>query len=87
MKKLLILFCCLFPLGVQAQNITTYAGTGAPMPLGNGGDASSGGIAYPLGISLDFSGNLLVCQDLLIRKINLTTQHSFPVMMLVYFSE
>lgn len=43
------------------------------MPLGNGGDASSGGIAYPLGISLDFSGNLLVCQDLLIRKINLTT--------------
>ncbi len=52
-----------FGTAVTAGDITTIAGTGAFDDSGDGGPATSAALAYPAGLALDASGNLLVCDS------------------------
>ena len=73
MRQLLFIFL-LFPFFTNAQVITTYAGNGiAGDVLGNGGPAINAEIASPYGLNLDDTGNLLIGQVDMVRKVNTVT--------------
>jgi hypothetical protein len=73
-KKFLFIAFLLFPLGkhLQAQTITTIAGTGTAGYSGDGGPATSAQVDSPHGLATDGSGNLFIA-DILnhrIRKVD-----------------
>ncbi len=70
MKK--VIFILLFlPQLTKAQIITTYAGTGVAGPLlGDNGPAISAEVTFPAGLNFDDTGNLSICQQSLVRKID-----------------
>jgi len=49
--------------------ITTAAGNGAANRGGDGGPATNAGLPYPSGLTIDDTGNLFVCEDV-IRRID-----------------
>jgi len=55
--------------------ITTIAGNGTPSYSGDGGPATTAGIRYPVGLTIDAQGHLLIADrnNHRIRKINLST--------------
>jgi trimeric autotransporter adhesin len=56
----------------SSGTITTVAGTGVSGYSGDGGNATSATLWYPLGVALDSSGNLYIADDAngVIRKVN-----------------
>ena len=73
MKTLLFLLL-IIPYCVNAQIITTYAGNGiGGSLLGDGGPATNAEITTLYGLNFDDTGNLLICQYDLIRKVNKST--------------
>ena len=73
MKKLFLILLFI-PFCAHAQIITTYAGNGIADTLyGNGGPATAGSVASPSGLNFDDTGNLLICQVNLVRKVNKLT--------------
>ena len=81
MKRLIIIILLLFPLFSRAQTINTYAGSGIGYPSSgiidslneDGGLAINSEIGVPWGLNFDRSGNLIVCEQVLVRKINKVT--------------
>jgi len=73
--RILYFFFLLLPFGIKGQVISTYAGTGitGDTVLGDGGLATSAAIDFPYGLNFDNSGNLLICMDDLVRKVNRST--------------
>jgi len=73
--KVLVLISFLFINQTYAQTIAVYAGNGsAGLILGDGGPALNGEISVPSGLMLDNSGNLAVCQQGMIRRIDKITK-------------
>jgi hypothetical protein len=73
MKKLYILFAFLICFNqINAQTITTVAGTGTGGYSGDGGSATNAKLYAPWGIATDASGNLYIADDdnYRIRKVN-----------------
>ena len=62
-------------LSLDAQTITTYAGTGATTSSGDGGLATAATINGPHGIASDGAGNVYIAdyQSFKIRKIDAST--------------
>ncbi len=69
---LMVVFCLLNANILQAQIITTFAGTGSVGYTGDGGVATSATFNYPSGIATDVLGNIYVTDinNSAIRKIN-----------------
>jgi sugar lactone lactonase YvrE len=57
----------------NAQTITTYAGNGLIGFAGDNDIASNAEVSNPMGLNFDLSGNLLICANVLIRKVNVAT--------------
>lgn len=74
MKTVFLLLSFLCCNNLFGQQVTTYIGTDSHGTTGDGGLAVSARSYLPMGLNLDNSGNLLVCQRLLIRKIDNTTK-------------
>jgi sugar lactone lactonase YvrE len=53
--------------------ITTVVGNGKRDDTGDGGPATSAALYDPTGVAIDTSGNLLIAQDLLVRKVSAQT--------------
>lgn len=60
MKKLILSVLVLFSLDLNAQNISTYAGTGVAGFSGDGGVATSARLRRPQGVVMDNAGNLYI---------------------------
>ena len=71
--KLLITFHLLMPFALFAQTITTFVGNGTMGYSGDGGPASNAKMVKPVGVNFDNYGNLLICHEGVIRKVNLST--------------
>ncbi len=71
MNRILILIL-LFPYFVTAQSITKYAGGGVS-GTGNGGPATNAQLYLVAGVNIDKAGDLLICQQLYLRKVNSVT--------------
>ena len=69
MKKIFLLLLLILQLGLDAQNITTFAGTGSSVFSGDGGQASAAGIPDPAGGAFDRFGNLYMCDYLGVYRI------------------
>ncbi len=69
MKFFSLLFC-LLPFLSHAQIITTVVGNGIAGYAGDGGPASAANITFPKGLAFDNSGNILICHQSLIRKVD-----------------
>ncbi len=69
----LFLVYMFLPFYLKAQVITTYVGNGVSGYSGNGGLATASCISIPMGLTIDLNGDLLVCQHMLVRKIDCTT--------------
>jgi len=56
---------------VSGGNITTFAGNGLPLSLGDGGPATKASLAFPYGVAVDPSGNLYIADYIScnIRKV------------------
>ncbi|MBA2611501.1 MAG: T9SS type A sorting domain-containing protein [Bacteroidetes bacterium] len=69
---ILALSLCIY---AKAQNISTYAGTGASGFSGDGGQATSSVLKNPTGVAVDNQGNVYVADSYnsRIRKINAST--------------
>lgn len=74
MKKAFILCFFLINLSINAQIISTIAGTGVGSYTGDGGPAINATFSEPQGVALDNTGNVYVVDedDNVIRKINLS---------------
>ena len=61
-----------FTFTVKAQMIKTVAGNGINGYSGDGGSATSAGLAYPTGVAVDASGNLFIADQNInrIRKVS-----------------
>jgi trimeric autotransporter adhesin len=59
-------------ISASTGTITTVAGTGTASNGGDGGAASSANVNNPLGIAMDYSGNLYIVAQPLVRKIAVT---------------
>ena len=73
MKRPLLVFSFFIcSLQLQAQIITTIAGSGAPDDSGDGGNATNAGLGLPTGITIDKNGNIYMSYfgHYAIRKIN-----------------
>jgi len=81
MKRVLIILFLGFGAFVSdGQIITTYAGNGiSGAILGDGGPATNAEIATPYGLNFDDTGNLLICQEDIIRKVNKTTSTIYTI--------
>jgi len=71
--KLINLLFLLLPLSVNGQVISTYAGTGVAGGSGDGGLATNATLAFPVGVSFDNRGNILICEEDGIRDVNINT--------------
>ena len=72
MRIILLLFLFL-PFFAHSQTITTYAGNGIMGSIGDGGPATDAELIKPVGVDIDNNGNLLICHEGVIRKVNTTT--------------
>ncbi len=57
----------------HSQIITTYAGNGTLGYAGDGGPATNAELIKPIGVHFDVDGDLLICHEGLIRKVNSST--------------
>jgi sugar lactone lactonase YvrE len=79
MKKSFTISCLLALIGlsgnVNAQNISTIAGTGASGYSGNNGLATSATLSNPLAVTIDGSGNIYIAdfRNNVIRKVDHTS--------------
>jgi len=74
MKRLLLAFFLLISLNLNAQIISTVAGTGVAGYSGDGGPATAGMINHPAQIAMDGAGNVYFAEtnNNIIRKISTT---------------
>ena len=80
MKKLALILFLIVPFCCQSQVITTYAGDGiGGILFGDGGSATSAEVTAPAGLSFDDTGNLLICQAKLVRKVNKLTNIIYTI--------
>ena len=73
MKKIFLLLLLILPLVLDAQVITTFAGTGSSVFSGDGGPASVAGIPDPAGGAFDRFGNFYICDAISsyrVRKVS-----------------
>jgi uncharacterized protein (TIGR03437 family) len=59
--------------------ITTFAGNGTSDDSGDGGAATSAGVAFPLSLALDKSGNVFIAESGFIRKVDTSGIISTPI--------
>ena len=75
MKKIFFLLLLILPLGLAAQVITTFAGTGSSVFSGDGGQATDAGIPDPSGGVFDRIGNFYFSDGIgsnRIRKVDMS---------------
>jgi sugar lactone lactonase YvrE len=74
MKKTLLILAIAFCADINAQIISTFAGTGTHGYTGNGGQATAAELYKPSGVAVDATGNLYVAdnQNNVIRKITVS---------------
>ena len=72
MKRLLLILLFI-PFCAHSQIITTVVGNGTWGYTGDSGLAINAEIEYPVGLNLDDSGNLLICQRVAVRKVDKLT--------------
>ena len=72
MKRLLLILLFI-PFCAHSQIITTYVGTGVNGYSGDGGLGDTATLALPLGLNFDNFGNLLICQQDIVRKVDKIT--------------
>lgn len=68
--KTLLLSLLIFPYIIKSQVITTYAGKGTMAWSGDGGHATNAELIKPVGINFDNDGNLIICHEGVIRKVD-----------------
>ncbi len=73
MKKLFLIFLLLSAYFADGQRILMYVGDGASGYSGDNGQASTAEISFPIGISVDNIGNLLICENSFVRKVSFAT--------------
>ncbi|MGP8217270.1 MAG: T9SS type A sorting domain-containing protein [Bacteroidia bacterium] len=74
MKKFIIIisFCVIGSIGINAQIISTIAGNGSQGYTGDGGQATAAELYGPTGVAIDASGNIYIAdyENDRIRKVN-----------------
>ena len=78
MKKIFLLLLLILPLVLDAQVITTFAGTGSTIYGGDGGQSTAAGIPDPAGGAFDKYGNYIFADGLGSKRISMMRKSPRP---------